>query len=114
MSFSDILKKRIELHGKGDGKGIYALYSDNSQFKEFFPTEESYCSHFEKIALEQVPAHVEVFRETNDDSTGEALYIEVFMRGDTPIKYYSKTLFVKENGAWKILQEKREEQSIKD
>ena len=115
MTFSQILNKRMEYFCRSEPKGIYSLYSEKSKLKEFFPTAESYAEHFAKIEIEQTPIGIEVFRETTEqDSIGEALYIEIFRKGSSAVKFYSKTTFIKENDTWKILDDKREEQYIKD
>ena len=97
MTFSEILEKRIALYRRGSGGEIYDLYSVGSKFREFFPERDEFIKHFEKMRNEQVPVN-----------------IEVFQRGERAVKYYSKTQFVKEGGLWKISDEKREEQYIKD
>ena len=114
MTFSEILEKRIALYRRGSGGEIYDLYSAGSKFREFFPERDEFIKHFEKMRNEQVPVNIEVFRESHDDLCGEVLYIEVFQRGERAVKYYSKSQFVKEGGLWKISDEKREEQYIKD
>lgn len=114
MIFAEILEKRIKYYAENNPEAIYNLYHKNSKFKEFFPTFEVYKTHFDKLISDHLPINVEVFRENQTDDKAEALYIEIFKYGETIKKFYSKTTFTLENNEWLIIDEKREEQVIKD
>lgn len=114
MTLSSILEERLKFFAEKNPSAIFRLYHKDSKFREFFATEEEYISQFDKLVEENTPINVEVFRECQCGDMAEALYIEIFKCGDTVKKFYSKSKFIMDNGKWLIIEEKREEQYIKD
>lgn len=106
----EIITERINHFKNKDYEKIYDIYSDESEFKQFFPAIDVYKEHFFKLIEIFLPVSVEIYKVLYNNDYAEILFVENVesLEDNVIITYYVKAFFLKENGVWKLQKEQRE------
>ncbi|MGE4497873.1 MAG: hypothetical protein AB7E48_08325 [Deferribacterales bacterium] len=108
MTPKEIIEHRARLYAEKNGGGVYDLYAENSELKQFFPDIESFCVRFAEITSENSHAGLKIVKEIVKGRFAEVTFIEYLSGGGRIMSFFSKSRFVFENGRWRILREERE------
>jgi hypothetical protein len=108
MTPKEVIATRGELYIAGDHSGIYELYSESCELREFFDTAEDYAQY---VAEHHRPNNefkkTDIHSERIQGGMAEVCHTESFIEDGTAVTYETKSFLKLENESWKIFKEER-------
>ncbi len=106
MTPKEIIALRGKLYAEGDYAGVYELYSENCELREFFRRAEDYADH---VCQHHRPGHefksVTIHAERVRGSLAEVSHTANFIENGSAVAYNGRSFLKCENGDWKIFKE---------
>lgn len=104
----EIIMKRTEAYNESDPKTIYSLYSEESEFKQWFPTLKDYEAQFFDLTAVYGSIQTEIISEKVKTRLAEVTYKDIVISKDEELLFYCKGYFALTDTGWKIIREKKE------